>query len=158
MTKLLKSGLLKSGLLLAALLLLADAAAAQTSPVGRWRTIDDNTGEAKSVVEIVEEGGTLNGYIREIFREGAQEDVCEKCPADRGRGQPLLGLRILWGLKQDGEEWKDGEIMDPENGKVYGARLKTAEGGRRLEVRGFVRVPLMGSTLGRTQVWERVSE
>lgn len=150
--------LLKSGLFLAALLLFADAAAAQDSPVGRWRTIDDNTGEAKSVVEIVEEDGKLNGYIREVFREDAQDDVCEKCPADHGRGEPLVGLRILWGLEQDGSEWKDGEIMDPENGKIYGARMRTVEEGQRLEVRGFLRVPLMGSTLGRTQVWERVSD
>lgn len=138
-------------------LLLGGEAFAQNTPEGKWRTIDDRTGEARTVVEIVREAdGSYSGYIREIFRADRRDAVCEECPADWGQGQPLRGLQIIRGVESArGGEWRGGQILDPEEGKVYGVRLRPIDNGQRLEVRGFMRVPLMGSALGRTQTWER---
>ena len=81
---------------------------------------------------------------------GVQTCALPICDGDR-KGKPVNGMTILWGLKKDGDSWANGKILDPHNGKVYSAKMKLVEGGRKLEVRGFLGVSL----LGRTQVWER---
>ena len=131
--------------------LLAPSASAQSldTPVGLWKNIDDETKQPKALIRIVEQGGALMGRIEKILT--AQTDaVCEKCTDDR-KGKPVQGMTILTGLKKDGEEWTGGEILDPNNGKVYKAKVKLAEGGRKLDVRGFVGF----AALGRTQTWVR---
>jgi uncharacterized protein (DUF2147 family) len=62
-----------------------------------------------------------------------------------------VGLIILFGLKRNGEEYQNGQILDPENGKLYASRLNVSDDGKQLQVRGYIGVPL----LGRTQVWMR---
>jgi uncharacterized protein (DUF2147 family) len=149
--------LLKGGLLAAFMLLAFSATAeAQDSPVGRWRTIDDATGEAKAIVRIEERNGRLVGTIEQLFRapDEDQDPVCTECSGEN-RGQRIRGMQILWGLERSGAEWSGGQILDPKNGKVYSARARLNDRGE-LEVRGFLRVPLMGSTLGRTQIWQPV--
>lgn len=147
-----------AGLLLLAALLLGAEAMAQNTPVGRWQTIDDRTGEPRSIVEIVREAdGTYSGYIREIMNPERRNAVCEACPADWGRGQRLIGLQIIRGVRERGGTYQGGQILDPEEGRVYGVRFNPVDNGRRLEVRGFLRVPLAGSALGRTQTWVRVN-
>jgi len=130
---------------------LAPAAQAQSadSPVGLWRTIDDETKQSKALIRIVEQGGALVGRIERIL-VGAADAVCEQC-TDHRKGQPVQGMTILSGLRKDGEAWGGGEILDPKNGKVYKAKVSIAEGGRRLDVRGFVGV----AAFGRTQTWLR---
>jgi uncharacterized protein (DUF2147 family) len=130
---------------------LAPAAQAQSadSPVGLWRTVDDETKQAKALIRIAEQGGALVGRIERIL-VGAADAVCEAC-TDHRKGQPVQGMTILTGLKKDGDAWSGGEILDPKNGKVYKAKLSLAEGGRRLDVRGFVGV----AAFGRTQTWLR---
>ncbi|MCV4777311.1 DUF2147 domain-containing protein, partial [Escherichia coli] len=79
--------------------------------------------------------------------------VCEKCSDDR-KNQPIVGLTIIRNVKKNGDDaalWDGGDILDPNNGKVYRVRMKPVDGGRRLEVRGYIGAPL----LGRTQVWQR---
>lgn len=129
---------------------LGGGAQAQTaSPVGLWRTIDDATQQPKALVRIVDQGGALVGRIEKILT--AQADaVCEQCTDER-KGKPVQGMTILTGLKPSGEEWTGGEVLDPNNGKVYKARIKLADAGRKLELRGYVGVP----ALGRTQTWLR---
>ena len=132
--------------------LLAPAAGVAQSldtPIGLWKNIDDETKQPKALIRIVEQGGALVGRIEKILTDKA-DAVCEKCSDDR-KGKPVQGMTILTGLKKDGDEWSGGEILDPNNGKVYKAKLKLADGGRRLDVRGFVGVAL----LGRTQTWVR---
>lgn len=127
------------------------AFAAGASPVGTWTTIDDKTGQPKSVVEITESGGELTGRVLEVLQsDQGPNPVCDKCEGEL-KGQPIEGMAILWGLRQDGERWSGGHILDPSSGKVYGARLQPTADGSKLEVRGFKGVSL----LGRTQVWER---
>lgn len=138
--------------LFAAALLMPAFAFAQTSPVGLWKTIDDDGKTAKSLVRISEQGGALVGSIEKLLDPKDPGDAkCEKCTDDR-KNQPVLGLQIIRGVKPDGEGvWGHGEILDPNNGKTYRTRLKPVDGGKKLEVRGYVGAPLFG----RTQTWVR---
>lgn len=127
-------------------------AQASESPVGLWRTIDDKTGKEKSLVRIVEANGELHATIEKLFREPHEEPNpnCDKCPGER-KNKPVIGMTIMTGLKKTGSEFEGGEILDPANGKIYRCKMWTAEGGKKLNVRGFIGVSL----LGRTQVWIR---
>ncbi len=125
---------------------------ASDSPVGVWRTIDDKTGKEKSLVRISEVNGELRGTIEKLFREPGEEPnpSCDKCPGEK-KNKPVIGMTILTGLKRDGQEYAGGEILDPANGKTYKCKMWTTDGGKKLNVRGFIGV----SVLGRTQVWVR---
>jgi len=127
-------------------------AQASESPVGLWRTIDDKTGKEKSLIRIVETNGELHATIEKLFREPHEEPNpnCDKCPGER-KNKPVIGMTIMTGLKKAGSEFEGGEILDPANGKIYRCKMWTAEGGKKLNVRGFIGVSL----LGRTQVWIR---
>jgi uncharacterized protein (DUF2147 family) len=127
-------------------------AAAQMTPVGSWHSIDDKTGELKSLIIINEAGGVLTGHVDKLLRKEAdQKGVCKECTDDR-KDKPMLGLEIIRGAKKiEGKDvWEDGKILDPENGKNYTLRLTPIEGGKKLEVRGSV------FGIGRTQTWVRV--
>lgn len=123
---------------------------AQAQVTGKWKTIDDETGQAKSIVEIYESNGKIYGKVVEILNPAKKNAKCDKCPgADKGK--PVQGLVILKGLTKDGKEWTDGDILDPTKGKLYSCTL-TLDGNDKLKVRGYMGVSL----LGRTQVWHRV--
>ena len=130
----------------------AAGAADLQSPVGLWKTVDDETNTERSIVEITRVGDELQGRIVRIFyRPDEKPDpVCEACEGER-KGQPIIGMTFLWGLKSDGDGWAGGAILDPKNGKIYNAKANLDDGGRKLRVRGFIGTPL----LGRTQVWLR---
>lgn len=131
------------------------AAGAQQSPVGLWKTIDDSTKKERSLVRIAEAGGSLSGRIEKGLDPQADPNaVCSKCTDDR-KDRPLIGLVLIRGVKpSEGSPgvWEGGDIVDPDNGKVYRVRLTPIEDGRKLEVRGYIGMPL----LGRTQTWIRV--
>lgn len=135
-----------------ALLLAFANLAAAPSPVGSWRTIDDETHKPRALVTIEEHDGIVSGHIVRLFREPGEDPnpLCVDCPAER-HNQPVLGMTILWNFRQDGNAWTGGEVLDPEEGKIYRATLRLHDNGARLEVRGYIGVPL----LGRSQVWER---
>ena len=125
--------------LIVALLGLASAAQA-SSPVGRWHTIDDKTGEVKSLVTIEDKSGVLSGRVTQLLRKGADPAArCDKCSDDR-KGQTILGMEIIRGVKKASgdEHWDGGEILDPEEGKLYRVRLTPLEAGAKLQVRGFL--------------------
>lgn len=131
----------------------APAAPAVTSPVGVWKTIDDETKQERSTVRISEAGGVLMGKIEKLADPTKQAARCDDCQDER-KGQPILGMTIIRGVKKnagDAELWDGGDILDPSNGKVYKVRLRPVDGGKKLEVRGFIGMPL----LGRTQTWVR---
>ncbi|MFT7775251.1 DUF2147 domain-containing protein [Roseateles sp.] len=139
--------------LFAACLLAPILAFAQTTPVGLWKTIDDDGKTEKSLVRIGEQGGVLVGSIDKLLDpKAAVDSKCDKCTDDR-KDKPVLGLQIIRGVKAEGDGvWGGGEILDPNNGKTYKTRLKPVDGGKRLEVRGYIGAPLFG----RTQTWVRV--
>jgi uncharacterized protein (DUF2147 family) len=134
------------------LYLFAWVAQAQESPVGLWKTIDDVTGKPKALVRISEVNGELVGRIEKLFLENSapQNPVCDKCSGGN-KDQPIIGMVILSGLKKDGDEYNGGEILDPHDGKLYRSKIKVVENNRKLNVRGYIGVPL----LGRTQTWLR---
>jgi uncharacterized protein (DUF2147 family) len=135
-----------------ALTLVIGSSWAQTTPVGLWKTIDDDGKTEKSLVRITEAGGALIGKIEKIFDAAKQDSKCDKC-SDERKDQPVLGMTILRNIKQDADDkevWGGGEILDPNNGKTYRTRLKPIEGGKRLEMRGYI------GPFYRTQVWQRV--
>jgi len=117
---------------------------------GKWKTIDDETGEAKSIVEIYKQNGKVYGKIIEILDPAKKDLKCVECEG-KDRNQPILGLVILKGLEKDGDEYDDGTITDPNNGKVYKCLIEL-ENDNKLKVRGYVGFSL----LGRTQYWNRV--
>ena len=131
----------------------AGSVLAQRTPVGLWKSIDDETQAEKSQVRISDAGGVLTGKIEKIAEAGKQDSKCEKCTDER-KDKPVLGMLIIRNAKADAdkEHWEGGDILDPTNGKVYKLRLKPVDGGKKLEVRGFIGVAL----LGRTQTWLRV--
>jgi uncharacterized protein (DUF2147 family) len=132
------------------LLLIAVAAArAQDSPVGLWKTVDDRTGQEKSLVRITDSGGILSGKVEKLLHPSRPNPTCDKC-SDERRGKPITGLSIIEGLRQDQDVWDGGKILDPNNGKIYTVRLKLQDGGKTLQVRGYL------GPFFRTQLWSRV--
>lgn len=137
----------------AAALAMHMAAWAQGSPVGLWKTIDDDGTTEKSLVRLSENGGVLTGRVEKLLDPKTRADaVCDKCTDER-KGQPLQGLTIVRNLKpsaNDPEWWEGGDVTDPKNGKVYKARVRTIEGGKKLQLRGYL------GPFYRTQTWTRV--
>jgi uncharacterized protein (DUF2147 family) len=123
------------------------------SPAGRWKTIDDATGHAKAIVVLTEQNGVLSGSIERVLEtdQPGPNPVCLKCEGEL-KNRPLAGLRILWKMKRDGNQWTGGQILDPHSGKIYRCIIAVADGGKTLKVRGFIGVAL----LGRTQLWQRI--
>ena len=138
----------------ALLSLAAFAAQAQTTPVGLWKTTDDETGKEKSLVRLTEAGGVLTGTVEKLLDPARQDAKCDKC-SDERKDQPVLGMTLVKNVKQNPdhpERWDGGEILDPNKGKTYKVRITPVDGGKTLEVRGYIGAPL----LGRTQTWSRV--
>ncbi|MGY1409722.1 MULTISPECIES: DUF2147 domain-containing protein [unclassified Luteimonas] len=141
---------LRSRLLVAAgLLALCLPALAADPAVGRWKTIDDETGQAKSIVEITQgANGTLSGRIVELLNPGKPNPACDKCKDDR-KGKPITGMEIIRGMKRDGDAYAGGTILKPDEGKVYKSKMELIEGGSKLEVSGCV------AFICKSQVWQR---
>ncbi len=117
---------------------------------GKWKTIDDETGKPKSVVEIYKQNGKIYGKVVEIFDPAKRDLDCIHCPG-KDKNKPIMGMVIIRGLEKDGHEYNDGTIMDPNNGKVYKCYIEL-ESENKLKVRGYIGFSL----LGRTQYWQRI--
>lgn len=121
------------------------------SPVGVWKTIDDKTGEPKALVTITEKNGEYSGAITKgLGKSDDPNRVCTACTDER-KGQKMLGMQIINGVRKDGDAYDGGKILDPENGMVYSVKLTPTEGGKKMEVRGYLGI----SMLGRSQTWVR---
>ncbi len=120
----------------------------QSAIVGKWKTIDDESGKPRSVVEIYENDGKYFGKIIQLFRDPGEDPdpVCDECE-DHRAGQKIIGMEIITEMKYDkgGDEYKKGEILDPENGNIYDCKLWIEEG--NLKVRGYLLF------FYRTQTW-----
>lgn len=125
--------------------------ASAQSPVGKWKTIDDETGKAKSIVEITEaSNGTLQGRVIEILSsDRGPNPTCDKC-SGANKGKPVKGMVILWGLKPDGNgKWAGGTVLDPAKGKTYKSKLELKSGGDKLGMSGCI------AFICREQTWVR---
>ncbi|KQT23993.1 hypothetical protein ASG22_08185 [Chryseobacterium sp. Leaf405] len=116
---------------------------------GKWKTIDDETKQAKSIVEIYKKGDQYYGKISQLLAKPANPN-CIECKDDR-KNKPLLGLEIIRGLEKDGDEFTGGTITDPKTGKTY--KCTITRKGDLLNVRGYIGISLMG----RTQTWQKVN-
>jgi uncharacterized protein (DUF2147 family) len=143
---------MKKTLITLALAAAAGSVLAQSTPVGLWKTIDDDGKTEKSLVRITEAGGALSGKIEKISDPAKQDAKCEKC-SDERKDKPVVGMTIIRSARADSDKvhWEGGDILDPNDGKVYKLRMKPIDGGKKLEVRGFVGAVLFG----RTQTWVR---
>ena len=126
------------------------------SPAGLWKSIDDKTGKPRSLIRVNESNGTYSAVVEKGLRADDTGDaLCDKCTDER-KGQKIIGMTIAKNLKaKEGDnpnrEYQGGEILDPENGKIYKCKMKLSEDGNKLEVRGFIGVSLFG----RSQTWTR---
>ena len=121
------------------------------SVIGKWKTIDDETGDAKSIVEVYSKSGKIYAKVVEILDLEHKNSVCKKCSGE-DKNKSILGLTIIKGLSKDGSEYNSGEILDPKNGKLYKCAL-SLESKDKLKIRGYIGFSL----LGRTQYWHRVN-
>lgn len=137
--------------MLALILALAGGAAmAQSSPVGLWQMLDDDTKQPLALVRISETAGVQSGKLEKLLDPARQNDKCTLC-ADERKNQLMLGMTIMRSVKASGDgTWEGGDILDPNNGKVYRVRLKPIEGGKALEVRGYI------GPFFRNQRWTRI--
>ena len=122
------------------------------TPIGLWKNIDDNRGKPRALIRIVEKGSELNGRIEKLFLEPGEEQnpKCDKCEGAL-KDQPTLGMTILTGFTRIDAEYKNGMILDPENGKLYKSKMSLSDDGKKLTVRGYIGIPLFG----RSQTWLR---
>lgn len=129
------------------------AAWAGDNAIGIWRAIDDETGQVTSIVKTELVNGQLQGIVLKIIPVPGQETLthCKLC-TDSRKDQPIVGMRIMSGLKQDKPgHWSGGEILDPDEGKVYKIKV-SSEDGKELVIRvdtGFLLIE-------RTQIWKRI--
>ncbi|MDB6083964.1 MAG: signal peptide protein [Gammaproteobacteria bacterium] len=121
-----------------------------SSPVGVWKTFDDKTGDARAIVRIYEQNGRLFGKIERSFTPGSEHRVCVLC-SDERKNQPIIGLVVIRNIRQNGNEYAGGDILDPESGSIYRCKMHLEQNGTRLVLRGFIGFSL----LGRTQTWQR---
>jgi uncharacterized protein (DUF2147 family) len=128
------------------------AFAAGATPAGLWRTIDDNSGKPRSLVRINENNGEYSAVIEKgLLATDTPDAVCDKCKDER-KGQRIVGMTIVKGIKLKDGHYEGGEILDPENGKTYRCLMKLDSTGNELEVRGYIGIAL----IGRSQIWTRV--
>jgi uncharacterized protein (DUF2147 family) len=123
---------------------------AQNTVVGKWKTIDDETGKPKSIVEIYEKSGKYYGKIIDILNPESKHRVCENCTGE-DKNKPILGMIIIKGLVKDGDDFNGGRIIDPKNGKSYKCNINL-EDKDKLKVRGYIGFSL----IGRSQYWIRI--
>ncbi|HEY8102450.1 MAG TPA: DUF2147 domain-containing protein [Burkholderiaceae bacterium] len=122
------------------------------SPAGLWKTLSDKKGEAESLVRIIEVNGEFQGKVETIFSPPAptSNPVCDQCKGEL-KDKPIIGMKILTGLRRKGEEFTGGTILDPDEGETYKCTIRLIDGGAKLEVRGYIGISLFG----RTQTWLR---
>ena len=140
---------MKNFILTFAILFLSTTIQSQTV-LGKWKTIDDETGQAKSIVEVYENSGKIYGKVLEIFDAIHKNDVCKEC-IGVDKNKPIQGMVILRGLTKDDNEYSGGKIIDPKNGKIYKCSI-SLESKDKLKIRGYIGFSL----IGRSQYWVRV--
>lgn len=133
-------------------LLTLSAFADNDSVIGKWRTIDDKTNKPRSIVQVYEKDGVFYGKIIKSLDDKGPK-ICQNCPGEF-KDKPTLGLQIMWGFKEGRYSYTNGKIIDPETGDIYSGSMKLKDNGKRLQLRGYIGIPMFG----RSQTWERVED
>jgi uncharacterized protein (DUF2147 family) len=134
---------------------LAPVMASENGVLGFWKTIDDKSLKPRSIVEVFETDAKIFGKIVKIYPHEGNKPNCDQCP-DQFKGQPILGLQFMWDLKKTSSatKFEGGQILDPESGSVYKSKVELIDGGKKLDVRGYVGISLFG----RSQQWIKVDQ
>ena len=146
-----KYGLIK--LFLLGILILVSCKVNSQSILGEWKTIDDISGNPKSILEVFETGGRIYGKVQRILEKGKENAKCIKCEGEL-KDKPVVGMLIINGLKNKSKnEYSGGEILDPENGRKYRCKIwLNPKNPNELKVRGYI------AFFYRTQTWMRVKK
>ena len=128
--------------------MLAAPAFAQDWAIGLWKNVES---DKVTLIRTYEEDGKLLGKIEQVLRNNVEdtEAKCTKCK-DEKKDKPMAGLPLIWDMKKDGDKWSGGKLLDPESGRVVNCKIETAEGGKKLQVKGSI------AFLSKTQTWTRV--
>lgn len=119
------------------------------SVLGKWKTVNEETGLSTSIIEIYKSGDVLNGKVVKILKEEDRNKVCTKCEGDL-KDKPIEGMVVMTGLENNGDEYSGGTVTDPKTGKVYRCKVWLDEDDpKKLNVRGYI------SFFYRTQTWIR---
>lgn len=122
------------------------------TPAGLWQSIDDKSGKPRSLIRINENNGEYRAVVEKgLLPTDTGDAVCDKCTDER-KNQPIIGMTIANGLKKNGDKYDGGEILDPDNGKIYKCKMTLNKAGDELEVRGYIGISL----IGRSQIWKRI--
>lgn len=130
-------------------LFLISMLASAATPVGNWRTYDDK-GNVRSILRFSVNNGVLNGRIIQVLGDNPNS-VCTNCKGSL-KNKPMKGMVIVWGLKQEGDEWKNGQVLDLDTGKIYGCQLTVSDDNKTLHFHGYSGTPMFGKTID----WYRV--
>jgi uncharacterized protein (DUF2147 family) len=123
------------------------------SPVGLWKTIDDNTHKPRGLIRLYEDHGEIYGKVEASFDPKEAGERCDKCDGER-KDKPVVGMVVIRHMVRHGREYSGGDILDPDTGWVYRCRFTLEDGGKKLVVRGYLGLSL----LGRSQTWYRADE
>ena len=143
---------MKHTLYVAALLTFISFQVKAQGVLGKWNSIDPDTGAKESVIEVYKTGDKIYGKIIQILKEEDRDKTCIECTG-KDKDQPIEGLVIVRGLEKEGDEWTGGKVLDPKNGKLYKCYI-SLENENKLKLRGYIGFSL----LGRTEYWYRVEE
>ena len=138
-----------SSLVILAAFFCAGPALAAESLVGKWNTVDEKTGKVTSEVELYEQGGKFFGKITGLPEPNdaqGKPKICTPCTG-ADKNQPVVGLVIIKDLILKGDRYKDGTLLDPDDGKIYKGEVWRE--GEKLNVRGYL------GFFFRTQTWVR---
>ncbi len=119
------------------------------SVTGKWYSVDSDTNEKISIIEVYQQNDKIYAKIIELVKEEDKGNLCDQCEGEK-QNKPIEGMVILDGLKKDGDEWNGGKITDPENGSIYKCYIELVEK-NKLKIRGYIGFSL----LGRTEYWFR---
>lgn len=120
------------------------------SIVGQWKTIDDESGHAKSIIEITEKNGVYSGKVVKLLQDAATS-VCSRCSGDQ-KNKPIVGMVVLKDLVTFKDYWSSGKIMDPKNGTTYGCSVW-------FEKKDYTKLHVRGkhwTGLFRDQIWYKI--
>lgn len=128
-------------------MLSATPAFAQNTAVGLWKNVE---ADKVTLIRTYEEGGKLAGKVEKVLKNNVEDKdaKCVKCKDDL-KDKPMAGLRLIWDMQKDGDKWAGGKLLDPESGRVVNCKIETAEGGKKLVVKGSVAI------ISKTQTWTR---